>query len=177
MTDKIKVLWRIKGWGKPIKMTLNVFKNLRQIKALRATPYCGQTKLSINTNTVGLKSGVKTQDCHIKAISSSHFLNSNPSFPGWDGIPWSINSVTCFSVLQISFLCLICQILRKNINSHVNLILHGCTYPSSCIVEKVISQRNGLHFTMASKGTSAPSGKPLCCLRRMQYQPHAFQNF
>lgn len=82
MTDKIKVLWRNKGWGKPIKMTLNVFKNLQQIKALSATPYCGQSKLSINANTIGLKSGVKIQDCHIKAISSSHFLNLNLSFPG-----------------------------------------------------------------------------------------------
>lgn len=27
MTDKIKILWRIRSWEKPIKMALNLFKN------------------------------------------------------------------------------------------------------------------------------------------------------
>ena len=60
MTEKIKVLWRIGGWKNPIKVTFLMYFKTTVKKALRATTYCGKIKLSINTNSMDLKSGVKT---------------------------------------------------------------------------------------------------------------------
>lgn len=120
MTDRIKVLWRIRDWEKPLQMPLNILKDPQKIKAPRAITYGGQNKLSINKNFVDLKFLVKTLECNIKAINGSHSLTWNSPFSGLAEILWSINLITPFSVLQTPLLgCLLksqekCQLLGES---------------------------------------------------------------